>query len=346
MKLTSVPMDASLLSRMLVMAATMAGADRGELLKAAGLSEGEMSDLAVRLPSLYAERIMDSAVQLTGNDNMGLTVGEMFRSIGGDTIVSYVFMSAPTLRLGILRSSEYQRLMTDLGYSELQEEAAVSRLVLRTREERAVWPRQLSEWALCAFWLQLQKYGGAAVRLSEVHFQHSAPTSTREHERVFGCLPRFSMPDNQLLFASEMLDLGGAIAEVDPNLHAFLVEQANRQLALVGPSDDFVGQVRHALVQTIGSGQASVEGIASLLSMTARTLQRRLREHGTTYQQQATDVRKTLCRSYLRDTDISLEDVAFLSGFQSREALHRAVRRWFGATPAQMRRSAKSGAES
>ncbi|WP_425486259.1 helix-turn-helix transcriptional regulator [Gemmatimonas groenlandica] len=77
--------------------------------------------------------------------------------------------------------------------------------------------------------------------------------------------------------------------------------------------------------------------IASTLVMSERSLQRRLADEQTSFQRVLDDTRQALTLQYLEDPSLPIGEVAFLTGFRDGSAFHRAVRRWTGRTPGQIR---------
>ncbi|MGN6724025.1 MAG: helix-turn-helix domain-containing protein, partial [Marmoricola sp.] len=54
------------------------------------------------------------------------------------------------------------------------------------------------------------------------------------------------------------------------------------------------------------------------------------------------DVRRAEAERYLRDTDMPLGQLAGVLGFSEQSVLSRACRRWFGASPTQVRRASRA----
>ena len=79
--------------------------------------------------------------------------------------------------------------------------------------------------------------------------------------------------------------------------------------------------------------------MASQLALHPRTLQRRLAEEGTTFEQVVDDVRRRMTERYLQDTDMSLGHLARELGYGEQSALTRASRRWFGSSPLAYRKA-------
>jgi len=73
--------------------------------------------------------------------------------------------------------------------------------------------------------------------------------------------------------------------------------------------------------------------------MSVRSLQRRLKEAGTTFRTVLDMVRKDLASTYVHDPDIELAEVAFLLGFSDQSDFSRAFKRWTGNPPSEVRKS-------
>lgn len=98
-------------------------------------------------------------------------------------------------------------------------------------------------------------------------------------------------------------------------------------------------RVRSALKSTVGANRGTKAEIAELLDLHPRTLQRRLTAEGTTFEEIRVEVYRSATRRLLLETAIPLSQVAAALGFSEQSAMNRSVRRWFDATPAQIRRN-------
>jgi AraC-like DNA-binding protein len=99
-----------------------------------------------------------------------------------------------------------------------------------------------------------------------------------------------------------------------------------------------MSQVARVLREALRTDEAHVDRIAKRLGLTSRSLQRRLKDEGTSFNAVREDVRRQLSRRYL-DEGLSIAEISFLLGFSEPSAFFRAFKRWNGVTPHEARRS-------
>lgn len=168
-----------------------------------------------------------------------------------------------------------------------------------------------------------------------MRFEHKAPGNIDEYRRIFRCPVSFSEEESSVTFDTSLLDvrLRGANAELlnvlEGHVEAFL--------AHLPRSTDFAARVQQAVADGIQDGRFGLEATARALHMSPRTVQRRLRAESTSHREILDGVRKELAQRYLRERDLSVDQVAYFLGFSEPSAFHRAFRRWTGMTPAGYR---------
>lgn len=101
-----------------------------------------------------------------------------------------------------------------------------------------------------------------------------------------------------------------------------------------GAASAVVDQVRHF----VATRALTLQQIAPLLGMSIATLQRRLREAGTSFRNVSREVRCEKLMSLLA-TDIDLDDVAEELGLSERRSLWRTCQEWLGVSPSEYRRT-------
>jgi AraC-like DNA-binding protein len=100
---------------------------------------------------------------------------------------------------------------------------------------------------------------------------------------------------------------------------------------------DFRDRVRACLLEALPSGQTSMADIAGRLAVSARTLQRRLSEAGSSFQDELNATRERLARHYLATTEYTSAEISFLLGYNDPSSFIRAFHSWTGQTPQAVR---------
>jgi AraC-like DNA-binding protein len=83
----------------------------------------------------------------------------------------------------------------------------------------------------------------------------------------------------------------------------------------------------------------SVEDVAAVLGLSARSLRRRLERENAAFSAIVDRVQRERALDLIDRPSMSLKLIAYESGFSSTSGFHRAFRRWTGASPARTRTS-------
>jgi AraC-like DNA-binding protein len=174
-----------------------------------------------------------------------------------------------------------------------------------------------------------------------VRFTHRVADDAR-HRAFFGAPVRFGAPHTELVFDRATLDL--ALTSADPNLLAILLPTAEEKRARKATDAPMTDRVRRQLRSALSNADTQLDVLAKRLGMTGRSLQRRLKDEGTSFQALRESTRRDLADQYL-GKGLSFSEIAFLLGFSEPSAFFRAFKRWTGLTPFERRQQlAVSGA--
>src|SRR6185295_5568320 len=97
-----------------------------------------------------------------------------------------------------------------------------------------------------------------------------------------------------------------------PGLAAVLDRHAEELLAKHPRPDSVVDRARALISAELRGGDPSLERIAQRLGLSPRTLQRRLRDQGSSHNELLDQMRKDLALKYLREPQMALCEVAYL----------------------------------
>ena len=116
--------------------------------------------------------------------------------------------------------------------------------------------------------------------------------------------------------------------------------ELGRRLADMDRTATVSERVRAALFELLPAGETSVAAVGAALSLSVRTLQRRLQEEGTSFKGLVNETRSDLAVHYLRHSELPVTDIAFLLGYGDHHSFYRAFHSWTGSTPQAVRLAA------
>ncbi|GAA0230685.1 AraC family transcriptional regulator [Cryptosporangium japonicum] len=117
----------------------------------------------------------------------------------------------------------------------------------------------------------------------------------------------------------------------------FFAPDLRRRLSDLRATASVTDRVRAALHETLPSGDPSMPAVAKQLAVSSRTLQRQLRQEGTTFQAILATTREDLARHYLGHSSMRSTEIAYLLGYDDTNSFYRAFRTWTGTTPDTIR---------
>lgn len=241
-------------------------------------------------------------------------------------------LHSPDVRTALEKLARYKRLCgpQDLSLERSSKEIAVSTVWLNAS---ALPPPRLVDAMFATLILLMQRASGRALGPKRVEL-----TRVRADDamlmRFFGCPLKFRVKRDALVFDDRLMDTPFVTHNAD--LLDALLPSLDVQVAKTRGSG-FLDEVRQAIAKRMSGERPSAEKVAHELATSARTLQRRLGEHGTTYQEVLDDVRRHTAQRLLGAQSVEIAEAAFLLGFEELNSFTRAFRVWEGVTPRQWR---------
>jgi len=329
----------ALLLRVLVFAAMELGLSPPMLADAAGISAAALTpevlaDPDARVPASVLIRLWEFLPALAKNESFGLWLAD--KVAGAPLSVAWwVIQSSATLGEGLSRALRYQRLLHDAAQSELviHENVAIYRHQIGAPPFRP--PYHAIEFGFASIVGLAQRVTGRAGWPRRVRLQHSAPKDLTLHTKLLGTNLSFEQSADELEFDRSLLEL--PLETADEGLREVVEAHARELMSRLPAGNTMRARVRSQVCELLRSGPVAIEAVARRLGIPSRTLQRRLREEGTSFSELVDAVRRELSLRYLGDARISIQETAFLLAFSDVSAFHRAFQRWTGETPSRFR---------
>ena len=272
---------------------------------------------------------------VSGHDpGLGLRIG-VAALPDDENVVSLVAMHSATLGEGLHRLARYKRLVCPERIS-IDVKRGEARLRFEWLLATEPPPVIVTDIIFAGVTNLAQRGTGTTVkpRRLELDRRRANEAMLRKH---FRCELRFDAGHDVLVFDEAALAL--PMVRRNAQLHSILVPGLELAVAHDDGDRTLADDVRLAVTESIVGDRPTIGTIARSLGMSARTMQRRLGELGTTYQNVLDDVRHESARRLLADTDLGVGEVAFLLGFEEVNSFSRAFHAWEGSTPARWRMS-------
>jgi len=320
---------------LLLRAAESHGADTDLLLAHVGLTPAQLRDPDCRIGLTDLMKLGALAIRQTGQPALGLHMSRLNR-IADMGLPGLLAMTSPTLgaALDVLIRFEALNSRCYRGSSHFDADQAQLQFysIAPYNEYNCfVVDSILASWKTLTEWLT-----GETGLISGVFIEFPAPAHKADYDAVFSAPVLFGQAGNRLLLKPHATSL--AVRQAEPLLHQQLLTLAQERMKRLNIASTFNGRVQNILGPQLHGKTPTLEETADLLGMPDWTLRRKLKEEGTTFQALLDAMRRDLALGYMRDTQVSFGEVAYVLGFSTPGAFQRAFKRWTGETPGDYRR--------
>lgn len=323
----------------LIEAINAARGDVDQILHAVGLDRSTVSDPHGFLPCGDFARLLQEAARRTGDDCFGLHFGEQFQPKNIGPLI-YVLLNSPTMAVAFDNAVRYLKVHNEGARVTFTYDATTAYLRQSLLGVAAEEVRQQSEYSMVVALNTLRLMAGSRWCPREVQFAHQAPVHTAEHVRVFGAPLSFGCDANTLVIERAFIDR--QVPAADERLYPILRRYLDRVIKEIPREDRTLASIRQVIGDSMREGDPKLEDVARKVTMSTRTLQRRLKEQGVDFKGLVDDTRRRCSLNYLADSVHTPAEIAYLLGYSEVSAFNRAFKRWTGTTPSTYRRRAPS----
>lgn len=330
--------------RDIVYGAVARGASLEALCAAISIPPEELTQADQRVDFDQSMMVWEAAVQATRDPLLGLHLGETASpSILG--LVGHLMQSSANLEEAFLQVVENNAVFTNLFFYRLVK--GKNQQVSIVFEAHPLWQRlsplgarHATEQAMAGTVHVFRLLSGKRVVPVQAGFTTARGGALAEYERALGCPLRFRSETNHLVFTAAQLQT--AVLTYDRSVFCILSEAlATRKKAKgMAASKRITARLNELVATSFNGFVPAQEVLASHLHLTRRSLQRRLKEEGTTFRKWSAGWQKQLAMKLLTSGDAKVSEVARLLGYAEASSFRRAYKKWTNQVPAQTRKKA------
>lgn len=319
-----------------------AGVDDRALLRQVGLDPGRLQSPELRVTQAQATEFVIRAIIESGEPGLGIMLASKFRMKLHGALGTAV-MSSRTLGEALELMSRYLTLRAPhLSVDQsIDDDQAVFRIVC-----------DIDSGPMQGFIMDAVLYG-CVIMSSQLLDAPIAGSCIRRQGREPGHFQRFrpqipvpvhfEADDNAIVIPAS--ELSAPLRFSDERLAATSRAQCEDALVQLSRDAGFTARVR----RVIESGHPFPPGLARVahtLSVSERTLKRRLLEENSRYQALVDEVRLERARELLARTRLNLGQIADALGYADSANFTRAFKRWTGVSPSDYRSRSSTALES
>lgn len=274
----------------------------------------------------------------TQDPYLGLQLGERlnFQALG---LIGNVIQHSTTIEEALKNVCSFSNVLTTLFSIRMQQDSDRFELIFEPDPGCLLaYEESVIQAIFAAMVFAMKEYHLLCFeRIRPISVEVKTPLSdTQNFERIFRCSVLSKSDRFALTFASDYLSrqIIGADYEVLTLLKVRAESLLQAHLETVKTSH----QVRKNLLIQLNNGFPQIEDIALGFNLSVRTLQRRLKEEGTSFHQVLETVKAELATYYLQ-RDVHLKEIAYALGYADVSSFLRSFKRWTGTTPTLYRKN-------
>lgn len=306
------------------------GVDPASLLEEARLAPSVLAHPQKRIEWESLARLLRLAAERTNCPHFGLEAGRAWR-LADLGLVGDLMQNSPTVGDALRQLVVHQHLNSEGALAFMQRQDDAVDLGYAVYVPFAESTKAIYDVALVVAVNIMRELCGEDWSPSEVLLPYSAPLDIAPYQQRFGARLQFDAPLCAIQFNGRWL------AATVPGADSRRLRRPHGQAS--AERGALLDQVHRAVRTLLLHRNVSGADLAQVLAMHRRTLNRRLKAEGATFQEALDRVRLAMAKEFLRDSDLPLSEIADALGYAHSTAFLTAFRRWTRTTPGGWRKA-------
>ncbi|MCW8879843.1 MAG: AraC family transcriptional regulator [Kangiellaceae bacterium] len=331
------------------------GINLDQILKTVELSETDLADNDAMISGLQFQQLIAQLVKYSKDPLFGLHTAQ-FVQPGSYNVLGYICMNCTTLGEALTKIQPFEKLVGDMGTTSIEPASLMNEKnaqIAESDNENAIlkinWnciftdplvrrhmiDNCLASWVTFARYLVGKNYDPIQVSLTRA--KPDSKKESLEYQQLFNCPVFYSQPNNSIFFYQSMLEL--PLNKGNKQILSTLESLAEQQIKTRFQHQTIVDQVTQLIQKNLPTGRINQVYIANLMGMSAKTLQRKLKNESTNFQQLLDNTRREMAIYLLTNTPYIMTEISELLGFSEPRSFHRWFLKVIGETPGNYRKS-------
>jgi AraC-like DNA-binding protein len=312
----------------------MLGIDPADMFRQASLGDLDPKQAALGVTAAQYVAAWEAMVRLAGREDLASQLGIAIAR--GPLVPVFLALDcAPDLESGLRRITRYKRLIGPTRMHVFSDDATLT-VEYESRVPEPELPASMLALYL-AFVVEKARLMTAQAMIPVAATLKASEDARQTLARHLGVMPRYI---EKATLSFSRADVSAPFLSGGQGLWDAIEQDLERQLAAHARTSDKASKVVGALLTQLPLGHADMLAVCAELGVSRSTLQRRLRNDATTFQQILDTTRKDLALRYLTKSTLANEEISYLLAYSDPNSFLRNFRRWTGLTPSDVRRTA------
>jgi len=315
------------------------GMDSHSIINKAGLSKDHLKPSA-RVPGPKYEMALLKLILAHKNNSFGVDIGQQIIPPLYGVLMSLA-LNSNSLGEALSYLARYQAIATgNCGEVEYSFDGQNYQLTIAMTHQNPEIRRHVSECVMTMF-CNLLRLITARQDLApdELWFEHAPSSeSAKKHiESIVKCPVLFEKDDTRMILSDKIHHFH--ILGHGKDMLRIAEKQARDQLEIIDKRLSAIDKIKWHIIELMQSSTPRRETVAKRLQISPRTLDRRLEQANTSWQELIDELRLQLAIEYLSDNLSTINGIAQKLGFREVRAFQRKFKTWTGLTPTEYRKS-------
>ncbi|MFA0810659.1 AraC family transcriptional regulator [Microbulbifer epialgicus] len=307
-----------------------------EVLQKASISACGIEDTNRRIPLENMKKLWDLAESLSRNDCIGLQVAKHVNHTNLHAL-SYAHLASSSIRESLERSSRFSEVVSTamrISIRDEQHEVIVSLLKV---EGLHYEPSIHAVDAFIALLIKSCRKISPDIHkhLIAINLTRTKPVNPEHHRMMYRCPVGFSANTCEIRLKRDFVDR--RICSGNNEL-AHINEQALTNYLARLRKNDIISITNKILIDLMPTGDLSQEIVAKTIGISCRSLHRKLKEKGSSYQAILDKTRKHQAIHYLKQQELPVTSITYKLGFSDTSSFSRSFKKWTGKSPREFRK--------
>ncbi len=304
-----------------------------DALRSVGITDGDLAERRnIEQPQL--DHLLQLILRKVPDISLRMFARAELSDLG---VMGYAALNSGSVGRAITFLRDYMELTTDRYVDKIVVEDEIASVSPLPRMAHMHDFNNIAEDSLAGNWRTLTLLTGDRLdpRLASVSFDFPPPPYEQTFYEVFTCPVYFNAERNELTFPAAWLKL--PIASGNQTMADVCTAMCERLLGAGSAARDTTQVVRRLLLSRPGRRMFRLDEAAAELHLSTSQLRKRLYRAGTSYKKLVLEIRMALARHYLEDTNLPIQEIAYLLDYSQAAPFSRAFKTYFGRSPEKVR---------